>query len=185
MCSSGLGLIPPRIRPLHFWIWSAVVALITTTSNAWARSASQSVEVVARIEPELSLSIEPDTGERIDFGTIHSSPTESRLSHPVDVTVRVNSNLGHSYEVTQQLQEPLVSEEGAQLPPSQLLAGLRGASDSPAAALQAVGEEPETLIRSDPAGSPAAWSVSYQLQVPPDQPAGTYRGTVLMTVTAQ
>jgi len=158
--------------------------LCVAAMSASAKSASQTVEVIARIEPELSLSIEPETGSRIDFGTIYSSSAETRRSEPVQVTVRVGSNLGRSYQVTQQLRDPLMNDDGAALPPGRLLAGLE-ADAGGSLPMAAVKDDPDVLITSDPSGSPAAWSVAYQLLVPPDQPAGTYRGTVLMSVTAQ
>ena len=179
-----LSLVRPRIRLVCLG-QMLVAALCLLPTPASASSATQSVEVVARIEPELSLSIEPETGSRIDFGTVRSSATEARLSEPVHVNVRVDSNLGRSYQVTQHLRDPLVNEDGVRLPPGQLLAGLQQEPAGLSAALDGLTEQPQVLITSDASGTPAAWSVSYQLRVPPDQPAGTYQGTVVMTVTAQ
>jgi len=43
----------------------------------------------------------------------------------------------------------------------------------------------QTAFWSDPEGQSMTRSIAYQLRVPPGRSAGTYRGTVLMTVTAQ
>lgn len=173
------GLIQARIRRFLcvsvacLWAWP----LITPTPVAEA--ASQTVEVVATIEPELSLAIEPETGERIDLGIIHSSPTESRLSQAVNVNVRIWSNLGQPYQVTQQLIEPLTNEHGTTVPPGHLL--LNPYQEG----LGLPADRPQVILSSDPSGRSSNTSVSYQLRVPSRQPAGTYRGTILMTVTAQ
>jgi hypothetical protein len=151
----------------------------------WAESTSQTVEVVARIEPHLSLTVTPETGDRIDFGTIYSSQTEARLSEPVRVTLRVFSNLAAPYEVTHQLTTQLTNEAGASLSPDELLIYTQeplGAERGPADHLAG---QPRTLFSSDPRGQSMDQVVSYQLRVPPGQAAGTYRGTLVMTVTAQ
>lgn len=89
----------------HTLVLCALAALLLAPP-AWARELSRSVEVVARIEPELSLTIEDDP--HVVFGSDDA-------------------------------------------------------------------EQEQSLDRS----------VSYQLRVPPGQSAGTYRGTVVMTVTAR
>lgn len=147
----------------------------------WAQGASQTVEVVARIEPELSMTITPETGDRIDLGTTYSAQTEPRLSQPVRVTLRVFSNLGQPYDVTQQLVSPLTSDTGVSLASDDLLVFGDDGSD-----VQGRGAgQPQTLFSSDPLGRSMDRSVSYRLRVPPGQAAGTYRGTLLMSVTAK
>ena len=176
---------PKRAGLIHAWI-RLCCSLSLIGSAAWwltaapqeAEAASQTVEVVAVIEPELSLTIEPETGERVDLGVILSSPTESRLSRPVNVNIRVWSNLGRPYHVTQQLIEPLTNERGATVPPGHFL--LRASPEGQGLAA----DHSQVIFSSDPLGKSSDTPVSYQLRVPPSQPAGTYRGTVVMTVTA-
>ncbi len=146
---------------------------------AIAESKSQTVDVVAVIEPELSMTVEPETGKRIDLGTIHSSSTESRRSRPVGVSIHVDSNMGRPYQVTQELVQPMTNESGLSLPPRQLLVDPSGGTNG-----QPV-DQAAVVMSSDAIGQSATRSVAYQLDVPPGQAAGTYRGSILMTVTAQ
>ena len=146
---------------------------------------SQSVEVVARIEPRLSLTITPETGEHIDFGTVESSQTEPHLSKPVNITLHVFSNLGKPYEVTQQLAAHLTNETGVILPPDNLLTFPHDTADLVEEHALQPAAQSQTLFSSNPHGQSMDRTVSYQLRVPPGQVAGTYRGTLVMTVTAQ
>lgn len=167
------SLIPSRIR---FFVSGLAIALLAC-ATAQAERVSQTVDVTCRIEPRLSLTISPATGERIDFGTIYSSPTDSTLSGAVPVDLHIFSNLGKPYQVTQSFRAPMTSEEGRMLAPETLLVtGEAGTQD-------ASGEK--TIFSSDPRGLSADPTVSYQLRVPPAQPQGSYRGTLVMTVTAQ
>lgn len=176
------SLIHLRIRR---FVWNSVIGVWAFAgfgiASLSAETISRTVDVVATIEPEFSLSIEPATGSQIDFGILYSSPTESRVSHPIDVTVRVFSNLGRPYQVSHQLLAPITADTGASLSPEDLLFRPEGASQS--RPLQ--GAQAQTVFTSDPRGRSATQSVSYQLRVPPHQAAGNYRGTLMMTVTAQ
>ncbi|HEX9779766.1 MAG TPA: hypothetical protein VGB20_00970 [bacterium] len=157
----------------------AAVAVSLPALPALSEGASQTVDVVAVIEPELGLTVEPDTGSEIDFGTIASSPSDARWSDPVGVTFSVFSNLGSPYHVTQHLVAPMTNARGTRLSPGQLQV-------TPVAASAGVpADEPHVVFVSDAMGKSAREAVSYRLRVPPGQDAGTYRGTILMTVTAR
>lgn len=172
------------------WIVLTVVVLLGAASSQplAAESVHQSFEVVAVIEPELSLTVEPQTGERLDLGLIYSSPSVTRFSKTVQVKVRVFSNLGRPYQVTHQLLQPLMNQEGETLPPEDLLFSelneIQPTGPSPVGTGM-IAQAPQTVLWSDPEGQSVTRSVAYQLRVPPGRSAGTYRGTVLMTVTAQ
>lgn len=182
----------PCQLPIRVRIGIACVLTASAACLVWwpgdrpaeAESASQSIDVVATIRPELSLTVEPETGSRIELGTIDSSPTESRRSRPVHVAVRVFSNLGRPYQVTQQLRTPLANQDGQQLAPEQLLVSQSDGSPE-AGAPRGLAGAPQVVFASDAKGRSADRSLTYQLQVPPDTAAGDYQGTILMTVTAQ
>jgi len=164
--------------PITFAPLLLIILLSFPPSDANAEGLTQTVQVVAVIEPELSLTIEPETGSKIDFGTIRSASYEERLSDLVRVNVRIDSNLGHPYQVTQHLIQPMANVEGISLPSGHLMSeAFEGMS--------AVTTEPTTLLVSDSFGRSSAKSIAYQLRVPPSQSAGTYRGTLMMTVIAQ
>lgn len=172
---------PRQCHLLRTVISGLLLAGVGSAGPAGAESVSQTFEVVAVIQPELSLSIVPDTGERLDFGTLYSSQTEARLSPPVRVDVRVFSNLGRPYQITQQLVAPLTNEMGLALAPEHLLVAPADPSGAPGVAAT----QPQVLFSSDPQGHSVHRPLTYQLRVPTGQAAGTYRGTILMTVTAQ
>ena len=169
--------------------WIGLVIGLGLINFAWwefnppllAEQISKSVEVVAVILPKLTLFVEPETGERVDFGTLYSGPHESELSSPVRVSVRVISNLGSPYEVTQHLVIPLANEAGQPLP----LDAMKMSALSSQPVTTSLSAAPQRLFVSDAQGRSQTEMVSYQLLVPPNQPAGTYRGTLLVTVTAQ
>ena len=174
----------------RIWLWGVKIflgfgLLFSPAPALWAKSVSQSVDVVARIEPRLSLTITPETGEHIDFGTVESSQTEPHLSKPVSVALHVFSNLGKPYEVTQQLVVHLTNETGMTLSPDDLLVFPHDTPTSIAGQTYQSAERSKTLFSSDPHGQSMDRTISYQLRVPSGQAAGTYRGTLVMTVTAQ
>lgn len=150
--------------------------------QAAGEQASTRIQVVAVIKPELSLTVEPETGDRLDLGTIYSSSTEERASQPVKVKVGVFSNLGHPYQVTQELVEPLTNEDGSQLPPGYLIVNQPDALGGDSGFVDA--QQTQVVLASDARGRSEKRSVAYQLRVPPSQDAGTYRGTIVFTVTA-
>lgn len=171
----------------RLWWIAGGFALIgaAQASPASAESASQTFDVVAVIEPELSLSIAPETGTRLDFGTLYSSEAETRLSPPFRVAVHVFSNLGRPYQITQQLLAPLTNEAGAALPPEHLLVVDAGTPQGMSAPSGFSAGQPHVVFSSDLQGHSTDRALTYQLRVPPRQAAGTYRGTILTTVTAQ
>ena len=160
------------------------LSLLILAPRAAAEQTSRAIDVVAVIEPELSMTVQPDTGTRIDLGTIYSSTTDVRYSRPVGVQVHVSSNLGQPYEVTQEWLQPMVSADGAALPSGSLRVSDEHPSSGELLQGRSVDESPNLFV-SGPDGRSQDWTATYQLQVPPGQQAGTYQGTLLMTVTAR
>ena len=158
---------------------SLLAACLAIARPADADQTSRTIDVVAVIEPELSLTVRPETGERLDLGVIPSSLTETRPSRAVGLQVQVSSNLGAPYEVTHQLVELLTSAEGAVLPPGSLRV-----SDGDVLQNRAVEDSPVLLV-SDAQGRSSTHDFSYHLDVPPGQAAGAYRGTLVFSVTAR
>jgi hypothetical protein len=142
-----------------------------------AETLTQTVQVSAVIEPEMTLSIEPATGSSLDLGTIRGSVTQARLSDPVNVVVRISTNMNQPYRVTQALAAPLANEEGDTLPPESLHF-VTGAVEGD------VTSGSQTVFSSTQ-GSSAEHVVTYQLEVPADQPGGTYHGAFMMTVVPE
>ena len=170
---SRTSLIPSRIRCFV----GSLLAIMNVCPLAWAQRVSQTVEVTCRIEPRLQLTINPSTGERIDFGTIYSSETEPTLSKTVPVNLHIFSNLGKPYQVTQEFRSVMTNELGQSLAPEALT--VTGEAGTQSAANIA------TIFSSDPKGQSADPTLSYQLRVPPAQAQGNYRGMLVVTVTAQ
>ena len=161
--------------------WSIVLALPAFPSPVHAERLSHTVDVVAVIEPELSFTVEPATGSRIDFGVLGNSPVEQQPSEPVDVAIHVDSNLGQRYRVTQQLIAPLADDAAWPLPSGALVVygDVDTAPDGRAA------DQPQVIVTSDQKGRSLASSIAYQLLIPPTQAAALSQGMVLMTVLAE
>ncbi len=174
--------ITSRARLLLWLLWMMAMGLASPSTHA-AEQLSESVDVVAYIKPQLSLTIEPETGGEINFGTVFSAEDAHRLSDPVGVNVSVSSNLGKPYEVTQRLSKRMVNQDGIGLPTGGLLVRPNGARPGLHSELPA--DDLQTVFVSDPAGQPDTGKVFYQLLVPPKQAAGLYRGTITMTVTSR
>ncbi len=157
-------------------LYIAAISLLCCFPVA-AETLSQTVQVSAVIEPEMTLTIEPATGPTVDLGTIQGSVSQPRLSDPVDVIVRINTNMGQPYRVTQTLASPLMNEDGNTLPP-EALHFTAGAVQGP------ITSGPQTVF-SSAQGSSELHTVTYQLEVPADQPGGTYHGAFMMTVVPE
>jgi hypothetical protein len=163
---------------------AATAFAYTHISPLYAEATSKTIEVVAVVKPRLSLDIEPETGTRIDFGTITSSATEEEVSEPVRVNIRVSSNMGSPYEVTSQLIFPLTNEEGIQIPAEALIV-LPQENNTASSSVSESSSKPSRILVYQTNASSSNHTFSYQLKIPPKQAAGTYRGTLLMTLTAQ
>ena len=133
------------------------------------------------IRPELSLEVHSETGQDINLGTVTSAEDEPRMSRPVRVSVKVWSNLGTPYRVTQRVDAPLTNEEGKILATKNLLYTdplVEGEGE------RDVESSPEIFV-SDSKGLSENRTVIYKLRVPPGQAAGTYETMLIMAVTAQ
>ncbi len=94
------------------------------------------------------------------------------------VEVRVNSNIGRPYSVTQELTTPLANERGQRLDPQYFLVSAELLDESTGVVLapefEPVKERGEVLFTSDKAGSPAKFRVFYQVRPYAEMEPGDY-----------
>lgn len=140
--------------------------------------------VELEVVPVLALSVQPSAGGSLELAFTRLIPGDT--SPPQTLVVEVRTNTGRAYEVVQELAHLLVSDEGRQLPAESFLWVASGADRGRLAAAQvtplSVGKT--SVYQSDEDAAPVQFSISYQVHVPSDAAAGTYRSGLLFTVTA-
>ncbi len=131
----------------------------------------------------LSMTVAPSAGQALALNFAHLVPGQT--SPAQTLTVAIQSNIGQPYEVVQELARQLISDDGRQLPADALRFAGTGALVGVLAApqLTSVPVGRSVVYRSDALGSQTSFSVAYQVQIPPDAAAGTYRSSLLYTVT--
>jgi len=145
----------------------------------FAESESQTVQVSATILPRLELSITPETGAEIAFGSLEQ-PASGRISaRSVKVAVNVFSNMDRPYHVTQMIRRPLTNPSGSVIPDAQFQVLT---PDAQRHAL--VPGSPTTLYTSDARGKSNNFLADYSLTVTPETPAGTFGTEIVYTVTS-
>ncbi len=168
-----------RTRVYRIIIAAAAVFMLGPSALS-ASSTTKTFPVSVTIKPELSLEVNLETGSTMDFGTVLSSNTEPRLSKSIRMDIRVFSNMGSVYEVTHQWVNPLANDSGAQLQDALYF----GPSTDAVSTEQTVSLSP-VVISSNSRGESLTESVYYQLNVPASQSAGSYEGTLLLTIVPQ
>ena len=107
-------------------------------------------------------------------------------SKPQTLLVAVDSNTGQSYDIVQELSQPLMSDEGKQLPESSFQCQVSGGQQpyaTGASQMSAIRPGRQLLLQSGPGGVSSQFTITYQVQIPSSAPAGTYHSSVLLTVT--
>lgn len=162
------------------------IALLTlfsllVSSSAWANSGTVTVNVSCTILPLFEMEVSGLNGGNIEFGAIQKDAHHNVQVAAPEVVIRANSNLGQPYIIKHELISPLSSHEGAELPNGSMSVNA-SASNGNAADSQAVGTSPEVLYRSDASGKSDVITAKYNLEVKPDQDAGTYQSKLLYTI---
>ena len=151
-------------------------------SHAGLPSAAQVLLPIAvTVKDVFLLSVTPLDGpeDSLHFSRAEPGTVERRMA------VEIRTNLGRPYEVQAGLDHSLVLPGGEMLPrdalvwsmtpPQQGRALISGVAPVP------IGYGP--LYRSDAAGSPDAFTLSYRLTIPPEAKSGLYKGQLRFTIT--
>ena len=144
------------------------------------------LEVPLEVEvlPVLSLSV--STGGQEQVALEFTSLTPGEASSPQALVFDVRSNMGQAYGVFQEFAHLLVSDEGRQLPQESFTCVGAGAAEGMLRIPQqlSVPAGRSLIYQSDEQGSSDTFSVTYQVQIPQYAAAGTYRSSLLFSVTS-
>ncbi len=162
------------------------IALLTALSllistGAWANSGTVTVNVSCTILPLFEMEVSGLNGGNIEFGAIQKDAKQNVNVAAPEVVIRANSNLGQPYMIKHELITPLSSHDGGVLPDRSMSVNASSSNGS-AAASQSVSTDSEVLYRSNAAGKSDVITAQYNLEVRPDQDAGTYESKLLYTI---
>lgn len=141
-----------------------------------------SVPVQVEVEPILYLDIETQSGAAgLSFGRFRSQDEAKE----VRVDLKVHTNLGQEYAVSQILPHSLAAQGGHTIG-SESLQYYGSEAESGLLTDQAPVpvREGETIVyRSDSKGSAESFSLNYRLSIPKDTPAGSYNSELKYSIT--
>ena len=152
---------------------------------AAAESDSKTIRVSATILPRLELSVTPETGQVLAFGTIEQPAFGRTIDRAVRVNVHTFSNLGRPYHITQLVRHLLTNDEGTTIPAEQFQVLTPGASLGTLGAphlTPMAPDVPTTLYISNGRGKSDAFLADYTLTVTPTTPAGQFQTEIVYTV---
>ncbi len=136
------------------------------------------LQLDVNIKPIFEIKITPETGGLIEFRDVKSGKIQES-----EVLIEINSNLGRSYQVSQNVLSALINEDGKAIPEGffKLITkeadgkkeiGAKGVLKYPSKSNVELGET--VLFISNNRGDPAGFRVIYELNVPFAQRAGNY-----------
>ncbi len=140
------------------------------------------VEIRVEINPTFRIMIQNSKGGHdLDLGRV----SKDRMTASDSIKISVDSNIGTVYRIVQQMNDPLVSQDGTVLDDSEFTflasgnnQGILKAGGSPSAVPQAA----TLLYTSNDSGSGDAIILQYQLKSGAEQKAGIYSGNVSFRV---
>lgn len=166
--------------------FAILIFLATIWTGACAQAASSSIVVntQAEIPVSIQLSVNPQGQSELRFGNIQPSASQTTQAGPVAVTVKVQTNTGQKYQVTQAASGPLQNTNGDTINLDNLK--FTTSSTKPSAtnisSPTSVSSANQTIYISNDPGDEDTISAQYTLTVPASQPAGDY--SAFLTYTA-
>ena len=160
--------------------WAVASAVILTGS------------VAARAEVTLQVtSVQGGAALEVDFGTAQSLGSEGEpAAEPVvrQTRLSVSSNSGRPYRIFQRVNGPWTGPGAVEIPLSAIRFSVTetqtgGSNRFPTPSPLSFGEQ--EIFLSDSTGSAENLVITYVMQLPPGQRAGSYRATVSYQVVAQ
>lgn len=157
--------------------------LLEWTSERTGGSGSFTAPVEVDIPQLFALQISAvDGGQGLAFGTILPGASSELKS----LTVTLQGNMDGSYQLLQQLVQPLTDDLGNVLPAEALqCVSVEGQGGSLLGAPAALAVEPQAIYRSQSLSTTEQARVTYRLTIPPEARAGTYRTVLQFTAVSQ
>ena len=168
-------------------IFCALLLFFVTAAGRDAQAATKSVFTTSQavIQSVLEMSVSEIKGKELRFGNVTPSDQAETLIGPQTIEIKVNSNSGEQYQVTQNISNNLTNANGAEISLQHLTFTSRASGaggtgvDSPAPA----SKDSQTVYVSDNNGLSAVLAVEYLLHVPAKQQPGDYSTSITYTVS--
>ena len=160
-------------------------ALCLWTPSLHAASKTATIRSEAFIKDILEMTVSQSSQSQLSFGNIAMSSTPKEIG-PLRVTVKVTSNSGERYQVTELISGPLQDANNDQIAVENLKfksASERSAGTGVSSPMTASNSS-QTVFVSDGLGSSDTINVDYTLTTPADQPPGDYSMTLTYTTSA-
>ena len=177
-------VIIPEDQPAGFYRGILRFAFAAAAGMGGAESLTFQCPIEVEVLPVLSLSMQPAAGGALEL--TFTGLTPGQTSPPQALLIEVKTNTRRAYEVSQELAHRLVSDEGHQLPEEAFICETTGAARGQfrMAHSTRVPVGKSSLYQSDERGAPTKFSLSCYVKISPDTTAGTYRSSLLFTVTS-
>lgn len=162
-------------------IYRGMLAFKVESTSPLVRQETISVPAQIEVEPILYLEIETREGGSISFGRFRPQDEAKE----VQVELKVHSNLGKEYAVSQILPHTLAAREGHSIPVESLqYYGSEAQSGHLTSQVPTPVKEGETVVyRSDSTGKAESFFLNYRLTMPPNTPAGSYNSELKYSIT--
>lgn len=149
----------------------------TVEARETGERVTQSIRVRAHVTESFRLTPKGMTSSRIRFGQL--APGER--SAPQDAVFAIENNTAAPTQIIHELVEPLSNGKSDRVPEEALLMAVSSSlgTEPPRPATQ----QPDVVL-TDERGTLQEFRLSYVVNVPNDQPAGTYRGTIRVRLTS-
>ncbi len=163
-------------------VYRGMLAFKVESNSPLVRPEIVSVPVVLEVEPILYLDIETRGGGGISFGRFRPQDEAKEIQ----VLLKVHTNLGKEYTVSQILPHALAARDGSSTISADALQFYGSEAQSGVLTAQSPTpvKEGETVVyRSDSKGKAESFSLNYRLAIPKDTPAGAYNSELKYSIT--
>ena len=138
------------------------------------------VPVEVEIEPIFNLDVAFSQGRSLNFGAFKTGDEKQERQ----AVLKVHSNLGEPYQITQIVPRKMMTEEGTPLADGNFQFFTQNVRSGTASATPHSVESGESVIySSDNKGTPEEFIVNYSLTIPRNSRAGSYTSEVKYSIT--
>lgn len=166
--------------------FALTLAFLIQPSALYADTQSLAALSRAAVETILELRISEEGQSELKFGNVLPSLTQQTSTGPMIINLRVNSNIGERYQVTQSLSGPLENQDGAKIDAEFLkfTTSSGNANASVKSSPEPVSTTTQTIYISDDKGTSDSIKAEYNLTVPANQAPGDYSALITYTVSS-
>jgi hypothetical protein len=140
------------------------------------------LDVTVELRPTFQITVQNLKGgqQELNLGRI----AQNSLTAKSTLRVRIDSNIGTTYRIVQQLADPLSSPDGETLEDGDLVFQVAGGSGGrvEAGSAQPLGQAPQAVYTSDDSGQGGTFEMQYEATPATEQKAGIYSGTLTFKV---